>query len=116
MDAQSKESLRRRIEQEIETLRETIAQLEESSRPVAPDTALGRLTRMEALGSRAVSEAALRSTRDKYTQLTKALARMDHADFGICNLCKEPLDAERLLTLPDVRLCAPCQLKLRNRK
>jgi DnaK suppressor protein len=71
---------------------------------------------MEALGARAVSEAALRSTRDKFSQLTRALARIDQDDFGICNLCKQPLDIERLLTLPDVRLCAPCQAKLRDRK
>jgi DnaK suppressor protein len=116
MEAEAKTKLRERIEAEIEQTRETIAQLEESSRPVAPDNALGRLTRMEALGARAVSEAALRSTRDKFTQLSRALARIDQDDFGICNLCKQPLDVERLLTLPDVRLCAPCQTRLRSRK
>lgn len=116
MNEAEKESLRRQIEEELETLRETIAALEEGSKPVAPDSALGRLTRMEALGARAVSQASLQSVKDKYNQLKHALERIDQPDFGICNLCKQPLTADRIIAVPNTRLCVPCQTKLMEKK
>jgi DnaK suppressor protein len=116
MNKDVKASLRIQIEAEIETLRETIAALEEGSKPVAPDSALGRLTRMEALGARAVSQASLQSVKDKFNQLTHALERIDQEGFGVCNVCKEPLPPDRIIAVPNARICVPCQTKLMQEK
>ncbi len=116
MDDASKVSLRAEIEAELATLRETIAALEEGSKPVAPDSALGRLTRMEALNTRAVSQVSLQSVKDKFNQLTHALERMDQEGFGICNVCKEPLPVDRILAVPNTRICVPCQTRLMAKK
>lgn len=116
MDKQQKSELREQIQAELERLRETIAALEEGSRPVAPESALGRLTRMEALGARAVSEASLHSVKDKFNQLSHALERIDQPDFGICNVCKLPLSADRIIAVPNTRICVPCQTRLMKQK
>lgn len=105
---EDKKLFRERVERKIAALREDIEKLEESSRPVEPDQGLGRITRMEAISSQGVNEAALRSSRDRLGKLLGTLERIEQSDFGICNLCKRPIPAERLEAMPETRLCVPC--------
>ena len=76
--------MKRKIEEAIEAQKTLIASLAETSKPVAPDNAIGRLSRMEALNDRAVSEASLNAARHKLSRLETALGKVDQPDFGIC--------------------------------
>lgn len=38
-----------------------------------------------------------------------ALRRMDEGTYGICPLCRRPVDRERLAIVPQARYCARCQ-------
>lgn len=92
----------------IEELHTQIASLEVSTRPIAPDNAIGRLTRMEAITAKGVSEASLTSARTRLTRLQNTLKRADREDFGLCSVCKEPIPLKRLMLLPDTVRCMQC--------
>ena len=91
-----------------EGLNITIPQLEESSKPVPPDNAYGRLSRMEAINSKSISEAGLRSARSKLSRLESALRKIDDDDFGVCLSCDKPIPIGRILLVPESTLCVTC--------
>lgn len=108
MNQEQRAQLRQEILAEIESLKHTIASLEESSKPVPPDNAYGRLSRMEAINSKNISEAGLRSARSRLSRLENALGRVDDEDFGICLKCDRPIPIGRVLLVPESTLCVEC--------
>ena len=103
--------LKQNIADEIVAERRLIEKLAETSKPVAPDNAIGRLTRMEAISSRGVSEASLNTARAKLAKLEKALGKIDQPGFGICIRCGNPIPHGRIMALPENTLCVPCAEK-----
>ena len=111
MNPEERQELKRKIEEEIEAQRTLIASLTETSKPVAPDNAIGRLSRMEALSDRAVSEASLNAANTKLSRLETALGKVDHPDFGICVSCGNLIPHGRILLMPEATRCVPCAEK-----
>ncbi len=111
MNMEERQELKRKIEEEIEAQKTLIASLSETSKPVAPDNAIGRLSRMEALSDRAVSEASLNAARSKLSRLETALGNIDQPDFGICVGCDSPIPSGRIVLMPEATLCVPCAEK-----
>jgi RNA polymerase-binding transcription factor len=111
MNTAEKQELRRTMEEAIEAQKILIASLAETSKPVAPDNAIGRLSRMEALNDRAVSEASLNAARHKLSRLENALGKVDQPDFGICLACDQPIPPGRILLMPEATRCVPCAEK-----
>ena len=89
-------------------LPEFCRELEKLVQPVAPDNALGRLTRMEALNDKAVNEAALGQARERLHLLELALTRVYEKGFGVCTACEKPIPIERLLLMPQSTKCVEC--------
>ena len=111
MNLEERQELKRKIEEAIEGQKILIASLAKTSKPVAPDNAIGRLSRMEALNDRAVSEASLNAARHKLSRLENALGKVDQTDFGICVNCDNPIPSGRILLVPEATLCVPCAEK-----
>lgn len=108
MNQADRKKLRDRINSELEGVAQDIEQLQEATRPIPPDNAIGRLTRMEAINAKSISEAKLCDAKVRRTNLERALARIDTPDFGICIVCGEPIVPGRLLLLPEARCCVAC--------
>lgn len=100
--------IRKRIEDEIANTKEQIAEYKEMTGPVAPDVSIGRISRIDAINNKSVIEAALRQAEDKLGKLKFALSKVDHADFGICRKCKQPIPAGRVLARPESLYCVNC--------
>jgi DnaK suppressor protein len=111
MNPAERQELKRNIEEAIEAQKTLIASLAETSKPVAPDNAIGRLSRMEALNDRAVSEASLNAARHKLSRLETALGKVDQTDFGLCVSCDNPIPPGRILLMPEATRCVPCSKK-----
>lgn len=112
MSPEERKKLKREIIEEIEAQKQLMESLAESVKPVAPDNAIGRLTRMEAISSRGVSEASLNSARNKLTKLETALGKVDRPDFGICIRCENPIPPGRIRAMPENVLCVSCAEKI----
>ncbi|MDF1577057.1 MAG: TraR/DksA C4-type zinc finger protein [Desulfobulbales bacterium] len=103
-----RDRLRRHIRQEQEKVRRDIVYLGAQSGPVAPSNAIGRLSRMDAIGARNINGAKLRDARSRLVLLDYALTRIDHPDFGLCTSCGDPISLARLQFLPESRFCVEC--------
>jgi DnaK suppressor protein len=106
-DAQ-RQQLREKILAEIESSLELIPSLKENSKPVSPDNAIGRLSRMEAINDQNMLQANLRSTEARVARLKQTLAQIDEEDFGLCAHCEEPIPFARLLLIPESKTCVQC--------
>jgi DnaK suppressor protein len=109
-DAQ-REALGRHLREELEALEGEIASLVQFTAPVAPDSAIGRLSRMEAMNEKSVNEAALRSARAREARIRAALPRLADEDFGLCERCDDSIPFARLKSMPGTRLCVSCAEK-----
>ena len=108
MDEKQKAELKENIKKKLIGVKEDIAAYELLTKPVSPDNAIGRLTRMEAISSKSINEAALGKARDTRSQLERALAKIDAVDFGLCRECDEPIPSARLMILHETDLCVQC--------
>ena len=103
-----KSSLKIKIIERISKIEEEIIDLKDSTRPVAPDVAIGRVSRMDAINNRSVAEASLRNLEVKLEGLQIALENINKPNFGICVKCRQPIPEGRILLMPEKRLCVKC--------
>ena len=108
MDYTEKEQLRGKIESAIVDTEKDIASLKELTKPIAPDNAIGRLSRMEAIGTKSINEANFNSAKSKLAKLKYALANIDAPDFGTCMDCGEPIPVRRIMVMPESVFCVNC--------
>lgn len=108
MTKDEKDQLERHIRQRIDSVNGDIVAFKSGSLPVSPDNAIGRLTRMEAINSKSIYEAALGKARVTRSLLESALRTIDSEDFGLCRDCEEPIAFARLMAMPEATLCVAC--------
>lgn len=106
--AQRNKGLKQKIESKIEELEQDIIELREQTKPVSPDDAYGRISRMEAINNKAVLENSLRMSEAKLKRLQSALSRIDEPDFGICLSCRKPIAEQRMMFMPGSVYCMNC--------
>lgn len=111
MKPEEKQQLETKIKKKIVRIKEDIEELEELTKPISPDSSLGRLTRMDAINNKSVNEAALRQSREKLSKLELALNSLDDSNFGICKLCNQPIPFARILYMPESTRCVRCAEK-----
>ena len=114
MTSTEREHLRVIIIQQIETLQQDIANLETLVTPIAPDVAIGRLSRMEAIAEKGVNQTKLHQSRQRLASLQQAQQHLASPEFGICEICDEPIPLARLKLMPDTRTCVACLEKLQG--
>ena len=108
MDNKTKVILKEKIEQELASTNLDISQLEELTKPISPDCAIGRVTRMDAINNKSVAESNLRMLRKKLASLQLALTKIDDDDFGRCTACGKDINEKRLMFLPESTYCIRC--------
>lgn len=96
------------IQKELKETEKSIAVLKELTKPIAPDCAIGRVSRMDAINNKSINDAALRTAEVKLSGLKYALTRVNDDDFGICARCEQPIPLGRIMLVPHSRFCANC--------
>ncbi|PLW92189.1 MAG: TraR/DksA family transcriptional regulator [Marinilabiliales bacterium] len=107
-----KEKIRLRISEEIEKTEKQVMAYRELCEPVAPDCAIGRVSRMDAINNKSVNEASLRKAEEKLSTLKVALGKVDDDDFGNCIRCGNKIPLGRILFRPESMHCVNCAGKL----
>ena len=108
MEQLPKKEIIKRIEEEIHKTQDSIVKLKEISKPVEPDDAIGRVTRMDAINNKSVAESSLRKNQEKLKQLEYMHNHADDPEFGLCAKCKIVIPLGRILLLPQSRFCVRC--------
>jgi DnaK suppressor protein len=104
----NKTEIKRKIEAAIAKTEKQVKEYSELTKPVEPENAIGRISRMDAINNKSVTEAALRKAKQKLDNLYEALKKIDSPEFGICMVCKKPIPAGRILIMPQARVCVSC--------
>ncbi|MBZ0326642.1 MAG: TraR/DksA C4-type zinc finger protein [Altibacter sp.] len=104
----NKAQIANRIKEEISSTEESIVKYRELTKPIAPENAIGRVSRMDAINNKSVNEVALRKAELKLKNLRVALSKIDDPDFGSCLRCKNPIPIERIMLLPQAVFCVNC--------
>ncbi|MBT8261420.1 MAG: TraR/DksA C4-type zinc finger protein [Bacteroidia bacterium] len=100
--------IKQRINEEIKATKELVLKYRELTKPIAPENAIGRISRMDAINNKSVNDAALRKAETKLKNLEVALSKVDDPDFGICLKCKNEIPLGRIMLLPHAVTCVNC--------
>ncbi len=103
-----KDEVKLKLLEEISKTEELIEEYKELTKPVAPDVAIGRISRMDAINNKSVNEASLRQTETKLQNLKRVLSMYGTADFGRCLKCKTEIPPGRILIRPESLYCVNC--------
>lgn len=91
-----------------EELRSTLASMHGASAPVAPDNAIGRLTRVDAMQAVSVRQALARDHEAELHLVERALRAVADGEYGVCRRCREPIAEARLRARPHALSCVKC--------
>ena len=108
MNKEDKQDIKKRILEELKKTEDLILDYKESTKPLSPENAIGRVSRMDAINNKSVVEAALRKAEEKFNKLKLVLDKVNDADFGLCMRCGNPIPIGRILLMPQSRNCVRC--------
>jgi DnaK suppressor protein len=107
MNQQEKTQIKEYLLREKDNIYKRVEELKELTKPIEPDCAIGRVSRMDAINNKSINEAALRKAQDKEKRINISLERMSDENFGVCIQCGETIPIQRLLVMPG-SLCIKC--------
>ncbi len=108
MDEKQRIEAKQSIENSILATQTDIASLKELTKPISPENAIGRVSRMDAINNKSVNEAALRNAINRLALLESALQRINKENFGLCIRCNNPIPIQRILLMPQSNRCVHC--------
>lgn len=103
-----KNEIRRKLINEIKETKALIEEYKELTQPIEPDCAIGRVSRMDAINNKSVTEAALRQAEGKLNSLNRVYSQLGSDDFGLCLNCKNQIPLGRILIRPESLYCVNC--------
>lgn len=106
-DEQKKE-IESTIREQLEEVNLRIAEYRELTKPIPPENAIGRVSRMDAINNKSVNEAALRQAESKQAKLELALKKIDEPYFGVCTSCGTAIPIGRVMLMPQATKCVRC--------
>ncbi len=100
--------IKKKIESEIEKTSKSILEYKKLNRPISPDNAIGRVSRMDAINNKSVLDAALKKAEIRLQGLKMVEQKLETKDFGACIKCKKEIPLARLLLVPESNKCVNC--------
>ncbi|MGB1041471.1 MAG: TraR/DksA C4-type zinc finger protein [Flavobacteriales bacterium] len=100
--------IREKIKEEIIVTIEKISALKELTKPISPENAIGRISRMDAINNKTINEHGLRKQKEKLKKLEYAQTKIEDNDFGVCSSCKNEIQIGRILLMPQSNYCVRC--------
>ena len=110
MNDKEKKSINTVINRDINELIVKIKKLTEDTKPISPENAIGRVSRMDAINNKSVLEASLINSKVRLKKLKIIKDKMNNKDFGLCIRCNKPIPIQRLIILPESIKCVNCSV------
>lgn len=108
MTEDQKKYIYEKLTKKIILVEKDIEYLKEATKPISPENAIGRISRMDAINNKSVAEDSLRKTLDTYGKLKEALNNINNTYFGLCQKCKKEINYKRIAFMPEIRRCMKC--------
>lgn len=113
MQKDKQRTYRVKLEALIEELEAQLKLADSSDDSVAPDNAIGRLTRMEAIQAQSMNAAARREKERRLYRARRALDRIEKGTYGECVSCGQEIPEGRLDIMPEAPYCVRCAARKR---
>ena len=108
MNIEEREKLKLEISKKLIKINEQVKELRELTKPIEPDCAIGRVSRMDAINNKSINDAALSKKLIQQEGLIAALENIYNDDFGKCLICGKDIQMGRILIMPENRKCIEC--------
>lgn len=108
MDKKQRKELASKLTETKLKVEKHIQDLKELTKPIAPENAIGRVSRMDAINNKSVNEAALRTAENKLKSINRAMEIIDDPNFGKCVRCGNDIPPGRLMIMPESTRCVRC--------
>ena len=108
MDNDQLTILTKQLHEEIKSTENKIEKYSQLCKPISPENAIGRVSRMDAINNKSVVEAALRVAKEKMKQLKQVENKINDDDFGVCKKCNNTIPFRRLMIQPQSKFCVIC--------
>ncbi len=102
------DNIKQTLLNEIVKTEKQIEEYKEMTKPVEPDSAIGRISRMDAINNQSVTKASLRQAEGKLKNLHRVLSQIGSKDFGLCLKCHQAIPLGRILFRPESLYCVNC--------
>lgn len=102
------EKIKHIILSEIKDTESIIAEYKEITKPVSPDNAIGRVSRMDAINNKSTAEFSERQAKKKLEDLKTQLNNINNGKFGKCQNCGDDIPIDRLIFMPESLNCVKC--------
>lgn len=96
------------IKEKLISLNQKIQEYRELTKPIAPDCAIGRVSRMDAINNKSINDAALLKAEEQKKNLQQALNNIDKDFFGLCTKCGKEIPIGRIVLMPGKTRCVQC--------
>ncbi len=97
------------LQDEKTRLERTIRRAREDGPIELDQQAVGRLSRIDALMNEGLAQGSLSRAKEEIGLVNSALDRMENGSYGFCQSCKDPIDPNRLMALPETLHCSGCR-------
>lgn len=108
MKQTEKNKIELQIREKIQKLEQEILTLKDLTQPISPDSAIGRVSRMDAINNKSVNEAALRKKQSQFIALKETVKKLDDPNFGKCIKCGAEIPIGRIMIMPESKKCVRC--------
>jgi DnaK suppressor protein len=104
--------LRLQLTSQQQTLQIQLVESDDASKPVTLDQqSVGRVSRIDAIQQQQMASANREQTITLLQQVDAALKRIESDEYGLCQMCDEPIALLRLQAQPHTANCIDCQSK-----
>jgi DnaK suppressor protein len=108
LSVQQIDQIREELERTLRRFERSIKTSGEARVREIDQSAVGRLSRIEALQNQGFTENLQERERSRCEEVLRAIARLDSGQFGVCGTCDAPISFERLMVFPETRTCSSC--------
>ena len=108
MTTSEKEELKKKIKEKIADTIVSIKELQEATKPMGLDSAIGRISRMDYINNKSISEGELKKAEVRLRALERWISLYDTDQFAKCSSCGQEININRLLLLPESTRCIRC--------
>lgn len=109
LTADQRRELKRALVKQRKEFTAIVAGLAEGTKPVEPDSAIGRISRMDAMQVQQMAQASRRAARRRLQQVAAAMDRLAADTYGECAECADDIGYPRLKARPEAPFCLDCQ-------
>lgn len=111
MNKKEREEFRKLLADKKETITRKLTETITESKEMESNVAQDMVDKAETSYTKEFLLSLSNGEREQLLLIDEALKRLDHGEFGVCQVCRKDIGPKRILAIPWTPLCIDCQEK-----